>query len=308
VHRDTPGLNRVSTTTVTAGRGENVSVRPRSMFRYGSPVSAATTLLTMGLLTMGLLTMGLAACGGGAPDAAPTSAVPVPSIADAPDARADLAAKATLAQDHSFAALYSFDDGDGVARNVVSTVAADGTWRVDVSGGALGGTADVSIVATAAGVDQCTMSSPQQPITPTCIRVADPGKAVPAGYDPQVERLFQPVLSVFTDRTAPLSVAEVQPLTGAKGTCYSVDTIAAALSAPVDVGIYCYADDGLLTAVRVGFGTLTLVSTGAGPATVPLPGPEVPGQPMGTDSPPLAPSTTDQSAPIEAPSGLPSAQ
>ena len=206
-----------------------------------------------------LLLGGLAACGGGTPDATPTSAAAVPSIDDQPDARADLAA------------LYSFDDGDGAARNVVSTVGADGTWRVDVSGGALGGTADVSIVSTAAGVDQCTMSSPQQPITPTCVRVAGPGKPVPDAYDPQVERLFRPVLTVFTDRTAPLSVAAVQPLNGAKGTCYSVDTIAAALSAPVDVGIYCYDNTGLLTAVRVEFGTLTLVSTGAGPATVALP-------------------------------------
>jgi hypothetical protein len=298
VHRDTPGLIRVSTTTVTAEGGENVSVLPRrSMSRRGISASAAA-----------LLTLGLAACGGGTPGSAPTSAVAVPSIADGPDARADLVAKATLAQDHAIAALYSFDDGDGAARNVVSTVGADGTWRVDVSGGALGGTADVSIVSTAAGVDQCTMSSPQQPITPTCVRVAAAGKAVPDDYDPKVERLFRPVLSVFTDRTAPLSVAQVQPLTGAAGTCYSVDTIAAALSAPFDVGIYCYADDGLLTAVRVGFGTLTLVSTGAGPATVALPGPEVPGQPMGTDSPPPAPSTTDPSAPVDIPSGGPSAQ
>jgi hypothetical protein len=255
------------------------------------------------LLLLGLAASSLAACGDGAPGPAPTSA-PVSSPADTPDARTDLAAKATLAQDRAFAALYSFDDGHGVARNVVATTAADGTWRVDVSAGALGGTADVSIVSTAAGVYQCTMSTPQQPITPTCIRVADPGKPVPADYDPQVERLFRQWLSVFTDRTAPLSVAVVQPLTGAKGTCYSVDSIAAALSPPVDVGIYCYADDGLLTAVRVGFGTLTLVSTGAGPATVPLPGPEVQGQPMGMDGAPAVPSTV----PSDLPSALPSAQ
>lgn len=251
-----------------------------------------------------LLLLGLAACGNGAPGPTPTTA-PASSPADAPDARADLAAKATLAQDHAFAALYSLDDGHGAARNVVATTGADGTWRVDVSGGALGGTADVSIVSTAAGVYQCTMSSSQQPITPTCVRVADPGKPVPADYDPQVERLFRQWLSVFTDRTAPLSVAVVQPLNGAKGTCYSVDSIAAALSAPVDVGIYCYADDGLLTAARVDFGTLTLVSTGAGPATVPLPGPEVQGQPMGMGSPP-PPSTTN--VPSGVPSDVPSAQ
>ena len=52
------------------------------------------------------------------------------------------------------------------------------------------------------------------------------------------------------------------PLPGAQGTCFSVDSISASLPAPVDVGIYCYADNGLLTAARVGFGELTIASTG----------------------------------------------
>jgi hypothetical protein len=264
------------------------------MSRRGLSVSAAA-----------LLTLGLAACGHDDPGPAPT---PVSSAAgDAPDARADLSGLATLAQDHAYAALYSMDDGDGAARNVVTTVAVDGTWRVDVSGGVLGGTADVSIVSTAAGIYQCTMSSPQQPITPTCVRVANPGQKVPADFDPQVERLFRPALTVFTDRGAPLSVAEVQPLSGAKGTCFSVDTIAAALSAPVDVGIYCYTADGLLTAARVDFGTLTLVSTAAGPATVALPGPQIQGQPMGTASP-SPPPPTDPAVPSDNPSVQQSAQ
>ena len=254
-----------------------------------------------------LLTLGLAACGHD--DPAPTPTTSAPSLADdAPDARADLAGLATLAQDHAYAALYSLDDGDGTPRNVVATVAGDGTWRVDVAGGVLGGTADVTIVSTKAGVYQCSVSSPQQPITPTCIRVADPGKKVPADYDPEVERLFRPALTVFTDRQAPLSVGAVQPLAGAKGSCFSVDTIAAALSAPVDVGIYCYTPDGLLTAARVGFGTLTLVSTGAGPATVTLPGPEVQGEPMGTASPSAPPVPTGGAPSLPLQPSIPPAQ
>jgi hypothetical protein len=243
-----------------------------------------------------LLTLGVAACGHDTPGPAPTTPSPSPA-GDAPDARADLAGLATLAQDHAYAALYSLNDGDSTPRNVVATTAVDGTWRVDVSGGALGGTADVTIVSTKAGVYQCTVSSPQQPITPTCVRVADAGKRVPDAFDPEVEHLFRPALTVFTDRQAPLSVGAVQPLAGAKGSCFSVDTIAAALSAPVDVGIYCYTADGVLTAARVGFGTLTLVSTGAGPATVTLPGPEVPGQPMGTATPSAPPVVIPSAAP-----------
>lgn len=259
-------------------------MRPPSALRRGLSAPAAA-----------LLTLGIAACGGGAPAAGPTPSAP-PSLADdAPDGRSDLAARAALAQDRSFAALYTLDSGDGVTHNVVATVGADRTWRVDVTGGALGGTADVSIVSTAAGVYQCTMSTTEHPITPTCIRVAGPGKPVPSADDPPAERLFRRWLSVFTDRQAALSVAEVEPLTGAQGTCFSIDSISASLKAPVDIGIYCYADDGLLTAARVDFGVLKLVNQVAGPATVALPGPEVAGQPMGMDRPPATP-TLDPSA------------
>jgi hypothetical protein len=235
-----------------------------------------------------LLTLGVAACGDDAPATGPAPSTP-PPVVDDTDARTELAARAALAQDHSFAALYTLDDGTGAPRNVVATVGADGSWKVDVSGGLRGGTADVSIVSTAGGVYQCTMASPVNPITPTCIRVADAGKRVPRAYDPKVERLFRQWLSVFTDRQAALSIAEVQPLTGARGTCFSIDSISASLAAPVDVGIYCYGDDGLLTGARVDFGLLRLVNQVAGPATVALPGPEVAGEPMGTESPPPPP-------------------
>jgi len=236
-----------------------------------------------------LLSLGVAACGGADTPVAPASSAPSPAATEDPNAREELAGRAALAQDHAFAGLYSLDDGSGQPRNVVATVGADGTWKVDVSGGAMGGTADVSIVSVATGVYQCTLTSPTNPITPTCIRIADAGKRVPKAYDPRVERLFRQWLPVFTDRQAALSVSAVQPLSGAQGDCYSVDSISASLKAPVDIGIYCYAPDGLLTAARVDFGVLKLVSVAAGPATVPLPGAEVPGDPMGQTAPPPPP-------------------
>jgi hypothetical protein len=232
-----------------------------------------------------LLMMGVAACGGTPED---TTTAPATPPAGGGDARADLAARAALAQDKAYAALYTLygdTDGTGNQHNVVATIGADGTWRVDVGGGALGGTTDVSIVSVAAGVFQCTTATSYNPITPTCVKVANPGKRVPKAYDPQVERLFRQWLGVFTDRQSALSVTEVEPLKGAQGSCYSIDSISASLKAPVDIGIYCYSDDGVLTAARVGFGVLTLVSQAAGPATVPLPGAEVPGPAMGMDAP-----------------------
>ncbi|HET6483592.1 MAG TPA: hypothetical protein VFG35_26615, partial [Actinoplanes sp.] len=242
-----------------------------------------------------LVLTGVAACADAPADAPPASSAPAPEATS--QARGELAARAALAMDKAYAALYSLDDGRGRPRNVVATVGRDGTWRVDVSGGALGGTADVSIVSTAAGVYQCTLGSQANPITPTCVQVAKPGKRVPAEYDPKVQHLFRQWLTVFTDRQAGLAVTQVQPLAGAKGSCFSVDSISASLADPVDVGIYCYADDGVLTAARVDFGAIKIVSQIDGPATVPLPGVDTGGAPMGMDALPPPP-------PVVQPSGV----
>ncbi|BCY15368.1 hypothetical protein [Actinoplanes sp. L3-i22] len=248
-------------------------------------------------LTVAVLALGLAGCGGDdPPDAAPASSAPASATATAggPDFRVQLAGLAALAMDRHYAALYSFTGGDGVARNVVATVANDGSWRVDIANGALGGSADVSIVHNPNGVYQCTISMTGAPITPGCVHVASKGEKVPSRYDPKVQRLFRQWLPVFTDRDAALAVSAVQPLAGAQGgTCYSVDSITAGLDAPVDVGVYCYAPDGLLTAARVGFGVLKLVRQVAAPAAVQFPGPEVGGEAMGMSDQPGTPSEQD---------------
>jgi hypothetical protein len=248
----------------------------------------------------------LAACGGDAA-ARPTPTTPPPSSAAGPatggDARVDLAGRAALALDHRFAALYTLDSADTAPRSVVATVAVDGSWRVDIPGGALGGTADVSVVENTDGVFQCTLPSTANPVTSGCVRVAEPGKRIPRDYDPKVHRVFRQWLHVFTDQQSPLSVAVSAPLPGAQGTCYSIDSISASLKAPVDVGIYCYADSGLLTAARVSFGTLKLVSTAAAPASAALPGPVTGGVPLGMASPEPLPDEVLPSGPQSAPAG-----
>jgi hypothetical protein len=246
------------------------------------------------LLPAVLLAGLLAACGGPAPATEPdtdASRAPAAILPDGGAARAELAARAALAQDYRFSALYTWDAAGREPRSVVATVAADGSWRVDVPGGALGGTADVSIVQTAEGVFQCALPSATNPVNPACVRVANPDKRVPHEYDPQVERVFRQWLGVFTDRQAALSVVPAQPLPNAHGDCYSIDGISASLKAPVDVGIYCYAENGLLTAARVNYGTVTLAGAPApAPAKVDLPGPVVGGEPLGMASPPPPPT------------------
>jgi hypothetical protein len=181
------------------------------------------------LLPAVLLAGLLAACGNPAPASDPgTAPTPAPSLpADGGQARIDLAARAALAQDHRFAALYTWDVDGQAPRSVVATVAADGSWRVDIPGGALGGTADVSIVQTAEGVFQCALPSATNPANPACVRVAEVNKRLPDRYDPKVQRLFRQWLPVFTDRQAALSVVPALPLPGAQGQCYSVDGISA---------------------------------------------------------------------------------
>ncbi|SNY04145.1 hypothetical protein SAMN05421748_101152 [Paractinoplanes atraurantiacus] len=255
------------------------------------PLSAAVLLMTA-----------VGACSdaaGGTTTPTPSASAP-PAATGTPDARAALAGRAAAAMDKAYAALYTLDQGGGKVRNVVATVGADGTWKVDVGGGALGGTADVSLVSISTGVYQCTISSATNPITPTCVKLADAGKRVPKEYDLEVQRLFRQWLSVFTDRQAAIAVTEVQPLAGAKGDCFSVDSTAASLADPVDIGIYCYSTDGVLTAARVGFGVLKVVSESTGPATVQLPGAVVAGPPMSLDAPP--PVTQPVTPPSLAPS------
>ena len=261
------------------------------------------------LVPVVLLTLLAAGCGSDAPAAGPSPEPSDDAITDTSAARSELAARAALAQDHRYSALYDYDPGDGQgARSVVATVATDGSWRVDIPGGALGGAADVSVVQTPEGVFQCAMPSASNPINPSCVRVADPDKRLPREFDPRVERVFRQWLSVFQDRQSPLSVVAAKPLAtqgpAAQGACYAVDGISAALKPPVDVGIYCYADNGLLTAARVDFGLLTLVSVAAPPPRIDLPGPLTGGEPLGTKSPPPAP-TVDPSNGSIAPSAQP---
>jgi hypothetical protein len=246
----------------------------------------------MSVVTAALLAGGASACSGPAPKApAPATVSPSGNAADLDAVRASLAAHAALAQDHHFAALYRYEVPGQSPRNVVATVADDGSWRVDVAGALLGGSTDGAIVSLPTGMFQCTLSSAANPISPSCVKVAAAGKRVPKANDPTIERVFRQWLTVFTDRQSALSVALAQPLRGSRGTCFSIDSISASMNAPVDVGIYCYDDEGLLTAAKVLAGTITITSTPvAPPARVQLPGPVVDGPAPGLDAPPPPPA------------------
>ncbi|MFC0503958.1 hypothetical protein [Micromonospora costi] len=240
-----------------------------------------TTSLGVSSLALPLL---LAACAADPPPAPPPSD-PAPVTVDA--ARDELAALAAAAQDRHLAARYTFTSGDEPARTILVTSANDGSWRVDVPGGALGGTADVSLAATADGLFQCALPSAARPEAASCVRLGDRDDTLPRRLDPRVQHPFTDWLDVLTDRRAPLAVSPARALPGVTGACYSVETTSASLNAPLDVGIYCYDEDGTPTAVKTEYGTLTLAGAPApAPASVQLAGPVVEAEPLGTASPP----------------------
>ncbi|WP_230688934.1 hypothetical protein ACN26Y_08905 [Micromonospora sp. WMMD558] len=216
----------------------------------------------------------------------PTPTAPPTAAAGADAARDELAALAAAAQDRHLVASYTLRGTDGPDRTILVTTAGDGSWRVDVPGGALGGGVDVSLAATADGLFQCALPSAARPEAAGCVRVGDSDDALPRRLDPRVQHPFTDWLDVLTDRRSPLSVSPAQPPPGATGTCYSVETTSASINAPLDVGIYCYDADGTPTAVHTASGTLTLAGPPApGPATVQLAGPVTEGEPLGTAAP-----------------------
>jgi hypothetical protein len=229
----------------------------------------------------------VAACGSDAPPAGPKeSGAPVAGAAAgvAVEPRADLARRVAAAKDRRFTAAYAWT-GSGAPRTVTVTLAADGTWRVDVPGGAEGGRSGVSLVGRAEGVYQCATNG--------CVRVARAAGTVPSGVDPKVHHPFTDWPAVLADPHAALSVASAATLPGVTGTCFSVEPTTVSIAPPIDPGIFCYGDDGMPTGVRTRFGTLALSGPPApAPPTAELAGPVSNGAPLSTSAPPAPRSSS----------------
>jgi hypothetical protein len=207
----------------------------------------------------------------------PASAADDPASSSIPplDARTQLAGLVATAKDRHFTAGYTFTQTGRPARTVTVTLAADGSWRVDVPGGALGGQVNLAVAGNRDGLYQCRLSG----ASPTCVKAT--AGALPAWADPQVHHPFVDWLDPLTDRRSAISVAAAPLLDGARGSCFSVEANTASLAAPVEPGVYCYDVDGTLTGLKVGFGTLVLATPAApAPPTAALPGPVTGGPPL----------------------------
>lgn len=240
-------------------------------------------------LLVGPLVVALAAvsgCGGSTPQAqrnpSPSAASAVPNN-DPAQPRARLAARAAAAKDLRQAVSYLWKAGGRPDRTVSVQRAADGSWRVDIQGGAHGGAVDIALVFTGGVLHQCALPTGPERRT-GCVRLEGP---LPRTADPKVWHLFSDWLNLFTDRAQPLEVSLVAPLPGAAGECFSIESSAVSMPSPLEAGIYCYEKDGTLTAARMSAGTLLLAGQPApAPPAVPLPGPIVPGGPLPLAAPP----------------------
>lgn len=234
---------------------------------------------------------GAAACLAAATACSPATGTPPAPPADASDSpppRALLAAHAAAAKDFVGVLAYRLVTEGRPDRTVTVVRAADGDWRVDVPGGALGGGADIAVVGHGGELFHCVVG-----LGPHCVRVSE----LSAEFDPMAQHVFTDWLEVLTERTAPLAISEAEPLDGVAGTCFSVESSTASLVAPVDPGIYCFGADGVLTGARLSFGTLTLAGDPRpAPDSVELPGPVVDGTPLPTASPDPPPSTQPPTA------------
>jgi hypothetical protein len=267
----------------------------------------------------------LTGCGAGHPpslaDPTPSSATPTGPV----DAAGQLAGLAAAAHDRRYVAAYTLTGTRTSGRSMLASLATDGTWQVDVEGGALGGGGNLAIVGLKTGTYQCLLSGPATTAAiptpapapspspspsagasarpsasaspspsatsmrypaPVCVKVAGAGKPVPKKYDPVFEHIFTDWLGVMLDRTAPISVFPASPLAHSTGSCYSVESSSASLAPVIDSGIFCFAPDGTLTAAKIGAGTLTISGAPvAPPPTTTLPAPITAGPAAPTKAP-----------------------
>jgi hypothetical protein len=232
--------------------------------RATTGVAAGVTAGALGIAALGLPTV-LAGCGSGSEPVTVTSSG---AQVRQDDPRSRLAALAAAAKDRRFTAGYTLTRPGRRGQAVLTTLAGDGTWRVDVQAGAVGGSVDVSVVGRPDGQYQCGLSGSST----GCVRVAALGRRLPSGIDPLVQVAFTTWTEVLTDPTVAITVVVSDRVTGAAGTCFGIEPTTVTLTPPIESSIACYGDDGTLTAARSGFGTLIMSGTPVpAPATVALP-------------------------------------
>jgi hypothetical protein len=151
------------------------------------PVSRRITARTAASTAIGAVVCAaaLAGCGGGHPPSLVDPPASSPAVTTPADPAGQLAGLAAAAHDRRYVAAYTLARPGAATRSVVADLATDGTWSVNVAGGALGGGGNVTIVGLKNGTYQCLLSGPATtaatptPTVPTAMPSA--ATSAPAG-------------------------------------------------------------------------------------------------------------------------------
>ena len=253
--------------------------------------------------------MALSGCGGTAsgPPGAEPSVAPHPSGGETPvigslEAENDLVVRAAAAVDRHFTADYTLTRDSGDPVTVAVSLAGDGTWQIDIPGGASGGKADVTMVYNRQGYYQCVDAKKT-----SCMDVTD-DDGIDRRYDPLVPHLFSDWLTMLRDRKLAVSIAYTKRLHGLDKTssCYSLRHNSIEVGVPVPEGVYCLRADGTITGAHASFGTLLLTGDpAAAPEHITLPADISDDDPLSTKAPPKPSKTPEPSKPSKSPSGKP---
>jgi hypothetical protein len=172
-----------------------------------------------------------------------------------------LAGLAAVAKDKRYVATYTLTAPDRPNRTVTVAFATDGTWVVAIPAGALSGLADVAMYGSPAGLFQCVLGPAAGtvgarpdlgPLTPTCAALP----SLTAATDPRVQHVFTDWIDPLVDRATALSVAPRPRCPTPRAAVTRWSRIRPRWLHRLDPGVYCYSAEGLLTAAKVGFGSL----------------------------------------------------
>ncbi|MDQ1713353.1 MAG: hypothetical protein QOE45_2803 [Frankiaceae bacterium] len=190
-------------------------------------------------------------------------------------ARARLATLAQATAANSYYAAYTFVQQPSKATGLIRIRQLPPQYRIDV----VSKTSSAIFFSLTTGTVSCSQKGKQR----SCFLVARPGEEVPALFDPGVQRLFRDAvedlaahpddyLVVRADPT-PTATPSATPSTASAtvpaGECFAVVRASGAPPASerggFEDGTYCFAEQGVATAISVASGTLTLTTLGAPP-------------------------------------------
>lgn len=225
------------------------------------------------------------------PPAAGAAAEPEP-FELSPAAR--LAARVALAQDQYYTGTYRYEPADGGAAGTARVERTRRGFLVELTEPASGTEVDraTAVVVRPAGLFHCRRTT----TAAACVPVKKAGRGAEKSPAARLRLAFTAWLGILADHRAGLSVAVAQAPKGVQGTCFSVEGVTASLEPPVDPGLYCFDDQGRITALELESGIVVATAFAAAPPSVTLPAPVASGLP-GTTLPPPSPSASASPSP-----------